>query len=377
MEKTKVLFAAHNLGKGGAERVLATLLENLDADRIEPVCVLFTGEIAYKIPGNIKIYVLNSSPARNPFAKLTKAVYRIVRLAGIINKERPEVLCGFLTGVNFVLLAAGKISKVSCRIIFSEHSTPSIELYRKTDFIYRFMLRAFYNAADLTIAVSKGVKDDLAGYFGVIEGKIKVIYNPIDIEMIQIQKKEAITGTDWFNGKVPVVITAGSLTKPKAQDRLIRAFKLVRSRLACKLVLLGEGPRLDELKNICEDLDIEEDVAFLGFQQNPYKYVARSTVFVLSSDWEGFGNVLVEAVACGTPVISSDCKSGPDEIIENNVTGILVPVKDENSLAAAILELITNKEKAREYAQKAKDSTDRFSVKKILDEYCKVFAGLN
>ncbi len=377
MGKTKVLFAAYNLGKGGAERVLATLLENLDTARIELVCVLFTGETAYKIPENIKVYVLDSAPAGNLFAKVLKTAGRIVKVAKIIKKERPQVLYGFLTGINFILLLAGRLSGTGCRIIFSEHSTPSIELYRKTDIIYRFLLKAFYNSAHLTIAVSKGVKDDLVEYFGVREDRIKVIYNPIDIEKIKILKNEPVALTDWFNGIIPVIVTVGSLTKPKAQDRLIRAFKLVRSRLACKLVLLGEGPGKDELMDLCRELKVEEDVAFLGFQENPYKYVARSAVFALSSDWEGFGNVLVEAMACGTPVVSSDCKSGPNEIIDNNVTGILVPVKDADALAAAIYELLTNREKALEYSRKAIGSIDRFSKKNILEEYYKVLLGLN
>ncbi len=369
MTKTKVLFAAYNLGKGGAERVLATLLENLDTGRIEPVCVLLTGEMVYKIPEGIKIYVLDSAPAGNLFVKVLRTAGRILKVAKIIRRERPQVLFGFLTGINFILFAAGKLSGVRCRTIFSEHSTPSIELYRKTDFIYRSLFKYFYNAADLTIAVSKGVRDDIIGSFGVREDKVKVIYNPIDIEGIQIRKNEPVSTTDWFNGSLPVVISVGSFAERKAPDYLIRAFKMVRSRLACRLVFLGEGPRKEELVNLCRELDVEKDVAFLGFMENPHKYVARSSVFVLSSNWEGFGNVLVEAMACGTPVISSDCPSGPNEIIANNVTGILVPVKDAAGLAAAIYELISDKEKALKYSRKAKESINRFSIKNILEEY--------
>jgi len=377
MAKTKVLFAAYNLGKGGAERVLATLLGNLDASRIEPVCVLLTGEIVYKIPENIKTYVLDSAPAGSLFGKVLKTAGRIVQVAKIIRCERPQVLFGFLTGINFILLLAGKLSGVRCRTIFSEHSTPSIELCRKTDFFYRSLFKWVYNAADLTIAVSKGVKDDIVRFFGVREDKVRVIYNPIDIENIKILKDEPVSGTDLFNDPEPVIISVGSFAERKAPDYLIRAFKMVRSRLACRLVFLGEGPRKDELVNLCRELDVEKDVTFMGFLENPHKYVARSAVFVLSSNWEGFGNVLVEAMACGTPVVSSDCPSGPNEIIANNVTGILVPVKDAAGLAAAIYELITDKEKALKYSQKAKASINRFSIKNILEEYYKVLLGFN
>lgn len=371
IKRTKVVFIIPHLGKGGTERVLALLLEHLDRNKIEPCCIFYESKHIYKIPADVKIYYLELAGVDGFFNKIIYAVKRVYRLNGIIRTERPEVIFSFLNGVNLLVILASILSgnlRRRVKLLISERTSLSIYL-RKRDFLLRLLIMILYRKADKIIANSNGVKKDLISYVGIPEEKICVIYNPIDIESVEKLSYEEVTEHPWFNENIPVVINVGALTYPKAQEYLLKAFYLARKRIKCRLVILGEGEKEDELKRLALDLRITDDAAFLGFKENPFKFMRKSAVFVLSSRFEGFPNVLLEAMACGVPAVSTRCKSGPEEIITDSVDGLLVPVENEEKLAEAIIKVITNPDLSSRFAAKAKETVSKFDVRTNILNY--------
>jgi glycosyltransferase involved in cell wall biosynthesis len=217
--------------------------------------------------------------------------------------------------------------------------------------------------------------DDLSASFSIKKEKCRVIYNPVNLQKIAILSMEAVDHP-WLNDEIPVIAACGRLTVQKNYFLLLRTLRLVLKEIHVRLIILGEGDERQMLESYTEELGIQSNVAFLGFQSNPFKYIAHSTVFVLSSSWEGFSLVLVEAMACGVPVISTDCPSGPNEIITDGVNGILVPVSDEKALSDAILRLIRDEALRKQLAENGRKRAEDFRIEKIIKEYEGLFEGV-
>ncbi|MGZ8246865.1 glycosyltransferase [Methylomagnum sp.] len=200
-----------------------------------------------------------------------------------------------------------------------------------------FPMREFYRFVDAVVAVSAGVAEDTHRLTGLPLDRLPVIRNPV-ISAELIEKSRLPVDHPWFaDPLVPVILGAGRLTAQKDFATLVRAFGRVRARRECRLMMLGNGPQRAELERLVTDLGLENEVALPGHVGNPFAYMAKSALFALSSRWEGSGNVLTEAMALGVPVVSTDCPSGPAEMLENGRFGALVPVGDEVGLAEAIL----------------------------------------
>jgi glycosyltransferase involved in cell wall biosynthesis len=370
--KTKVIFIIPNLGKGGAERVLVNLLENLDRNKIEPFCIFYDSKHVYPIPEDVKNFNLNLPGTQNFFKKIYRNLLRVLKIAIIIRREKPDTIFSFMNKVNLAVIISKILSRDDAKLIISERNTPYFQLSDKMGSLVKFLMKIFYFKADMIIAVSKGVKKDLVFNFNITEDKIKVIYNPLDIEKIQKLAKDNVTEHTWFLENIPMLINVASLTEKKGQQYLLSAFKILREKVRCRLVILGDGENENKLKKLAIDLGIEEDVAFLEFQMNPFKFMARASVFILSSLWEGFPNVIIEAMACGVPVISTDCHSGPNEIIDEGINGILVPPKDEKKLADAILAILRDKKLAEGFSLSGLKKIKDFSLNEIIMEYTHV-----
>ncbi|MFL0810119.1 MAG: glycosyltransferase [Agarilytica sp.] len=198
----------------------------------------------------------------------------------------------------------------------------------------RNQLKTWQKKSKAMVAVSNGVASDLQENFEL--EKVSVIHNGIDIDYLRKQSLEHVE-YPWFEvGDEPVIVAVGRLTEQKDFSNLIHAFSILRKRQSAKLIILGEGDLRIALQTLIEDLNLGEDVALPGFVSNPFAYVAKANLFCLSSAWEGFGNVIVEAMAVGTPVVSTDCPSGPAEILQGGKFGTLVPIKDSSALADAL-----------------------------------------
>lgn len=400
--KKKVFFILNAIYGGGAERVFSYILDNLDRSKIKPICLFYNSWHFYNPSGGTKVFTLNKLELGNQFE-------RRKRIARIIDKEEVDIVLSFAKHVNTDVLLARQFSKRSPKLIITEHTTPSIspETYKEIDDIIaerslatRYkpfrcskndrhvsfvsgkkkknmigsLIRKLYRKADTVVAVSKGVKLDLINNFGVPTRKIRVIYNGVDTKKIKHYAREQIREHPWFQEEVPIIINVvSSFRIQKNQERLLKTFKIVRDKFYCRLVILGFGERLESLKNTTIELGIQDDVAFLGFQSNPFKFMAKSSIFVLSSKCEGFPNVILEAMACGVPVVSTNCPSGPNEIIKDKVNGILVPLKDERKLAKAILSLLKDKNLSKKISSNAKKTVKKFSVRNMTEEYSRLF----
>jgi glycosyltransferase involved in cell wall biosynthesis len=200
----------------------------------------------------------------------------------------------------------------------------------------------FYPWADAIVAVSKGVADDLAGAARLPRDRIKVIYNPVVTEVLFRKAEEPLEHPWFLPGCPPVILGVGRLTAAKDFPTLTRAFARVRESQSARLLILGEGKERDSLEKLVRELGLERDVSMPGFVDNPYAYMRRSSLFVLSSAWEGLPTVLIEAMACGCQVISTNCPSGPEEILDGGKYGELVRVGDAEAMSSAMLRALSN-----------------------------------
>src|SRR4030043_546601 len=373
----KIAFFINNMAGGGAERVVSVLLKNLSRKNREFFLIVLEDKFYYQIPNDVKII------------RLKARFFGFLKLKKIIKENKIDLVFSFLGRSNYTNILA-KLFGSNHRIYINERINPSkmhLGINPKA-ILNRFLIRRLYKKADLIFTNSLGTKNSLNKDFGVDSNRIKVIYNPIDIEKIQNLCHNSLEPEYQEIFENPVIINIGRLTKQKGQEYLIRAFKNIitcrtrrgptsdhdpRSDLgsaeSAKLGILGEGELEKDLRDLAKKLGLENDIFFFGWQKNPFKFLSRAKVFVLSSLWEGLPNTLIEALACGCPAISTDCPSGPNEIIETDRSGILLPVKDERALAQAIIKILSNPSFSQELIKNGKKRAEDFSVKNIINQY--------
>lgn len=363
----RVIFIVDNLNAGGAERVIRTLADKFNKNIFEVTLLLFNyndnNQRKYTLPSNINIVILNRNKKFALFA-LTKTIRKI----------SPDIVFSTLAPVNIIcILAKLLIRDNTIKFIIRETTIKSISIEntkkRKIEkLIYKYLIRSFYNYADSIIALSEGAKRDLVENFGVIESKVKVIYNPLDIEEITEKSLENVQG---LNPESIKIVCVGSLLKSKGHIFLIQAIEILikEYQYPIEAYFIGNGKMKDVLYNEVSKRNLISNIHFLGFRTNPYKYVRNSDIFVLPSLWEGFGNVIIEAMACNTPVISTSCESGPKEIITNTVNGLLVEPHNIEALVNAIKSIIENEELRYRIVMNGAKRAQDFNVKIIVKEY--------
>ena len=370
---TKLMVVIHSLRGGGSERVLVNLLKGLDRYKFSIILVLYERVFDFPLPDNLEIKILDIYASKNLFKLAAGFISKIINLTKLIRQNKPDVIFSLLSSTNVTVILAKLLSRMKCKLIVSEHTHPSVNLNNEVyGGITKGFVKFLYPRADRIIAVSEGIKEDLIKNFNIPEKKITVIYNPVDINEIKRFSQEDVDHP-WFYDELPVIVSVGRLTRQKGYPYLIGAFSIVMKSLPCKLLIIGEGENRGRLVKLAEECGLERDIEFLGFQKNPFKYMVNSSVFVLSSLYEGFGNVIVEAMALGLPVISTDCPSGPSEIINDKKNGILVPVKDEKALADAILSVLTNSQLKNNLGREAKKKAQTFAINKIVEKYRGIF----
>jgi glycosyltransferase involved in cell wall biosynthesis len=347
---------------GGAERMLLTVAQEL-ADRGYAVDLLVVSSFGpYRSEVRPPLNVVDLK-AKGVLASLPKLV-KYLRL------HTPKVLFTGLGRCNLVAIWARALARKSLRVCISERNTLSISTAHSRSLRARitpFFAKHWYPKADAIVAISKGVAFDLVETLGLPQEKINVIYNPAVSNRI-IEKSRDPSVHPWFlSNNSPVILSVGRLGPQKDYLTLIKAFSVLLARREARLIILGEGPLRKELAELAKKLGIADDIAFPGFVDNPFAYMRQADVFVLSSRWEGFGNVLAEAMACGTPVVSTNCPNGPAEILENGKWGRLVPVGDPDALASAIMETLDEPQHP-DVEKRARD----FSTDVIIDQYIKV-----
>jgi glycosyltransferase involved in cell wall biosynthesis len=263
----------------------------------------------------------------------------IPRLAHYLRAERPDALLSALNYANLCALLARDLAGTRTRTVISVHNHVSRLVAAASDERTRALpplMQRFFGRADGIVSVSDGVGDDLSRVAHIERDRITTIYNPVVTDDLEARSREPLDHPWFAEGQPPVLLGAGKLKPQKDFATLIRAFAELRESRRARLLILGEGPLHAELEVLARSLGVADDVGFAGFVANPFAYMSRAAVFVLSSAWEGFGNVIVEAMACGCPVVSSDCESGPAEILGRGRHGRLVPVADASAMARAV-----------------------------------------
>jgi glycosyltransferase involved in cell wall biosynthesis len=319
-----------DLSGGGVERQVITLAVGMQSAGLPVVLLVreIRGELKDKVPAGIRVIDLHS---RN-------TLHDIPPLIRFLRRERPAVLLANLDHNNVAAVVAGRASATGTHVIICQHNALSRAFssdlgwsYRLIPFLYRVLSPWF----DASVAVSRGIANELSSQAHIPRRKVKLIYNAVIGDDFRSKAQEPVTHRWLDNPEIPVFVTAGRLVPVKDHENLLRALACYRKHRAANLIILGSGPLRPNLEALAIELGIADAVDFLGYQENPLPYFRRADAFVLSSYSEGFGNVLVEAMGCGTPVISTDCEYGPAEILKNGQYGALVPPRCPQALANA------------------------------------------
>ncbi len=336
----RIAFWLGSFGGGGIERITAHLAHSFVKLGLKIDLVLNRSESPHlwRMPAETRIIDL----------KQPRLSMSLLGLVKYLRQERPAALLAADHYLNEMALVAGQIAKVPTRIVVAEHNQLSKTTCNSNQLKGRLaplLTRLLYPWSDGIVAVSHGVAKDLADTASLSPEKIQTIYNPVITPEILASAQEPVEHS-WFNSKeVPVILGVGKLEAQKDFPTLIHAFAKVRQIKPARLVILGWGPDRPQLETLIKELGVEEAVDLPGYVQNPYAYMARASVFVLSSAWEGLPTVLIEAMALGTPVVSTDCESGPSEILAGGKYGYLTPVGDSEALADAILQVLAGRPK--------------------------------
>lgn len=372
-KKPKVLILIPNL-KGGTGKVITRLvsecLKSQWTGNIE-ICLYETEDLNLLPQDVCKVSLDAPLPKRLLKRGFQLGIY-FSKISKILKKSRPDIVLSVGTYSN-ILTSVHHLFYKDYKLILSEHDYLSVRL--KQNRIYSPMLRKLikilYSSANRVLAPSKLVVEDLVGSFGIPKDHCEFIYNGVDVDQVKALSLEKVDGLPFDESFV--VVTAGRLSKQKSYADLIQAFKIVRDRQKVKLLILGEGEEESNLKSLVRNLQISEDVIFLGYQDNPYKFMRVSNLFVLSSLWEGFGLVLVEAMACGLPIISTNCLAGPSEILEDGKYGLLAPVGNPRVLAEKIGQMIQNENLRKSFSEKSLQRASNFGTTKMGQAYCRLF----
>lgn len=362
----KIAFFIPTMGLGGAQKEISVLLKYFPCGA-KIVLILMGGEVLHEVPKGVEIvYLERTSQSESYILKFLKLPFLAYKLKKVCKLHEVDTVLSFLTRANYIGVLS-KIFKNPAYIIINERSFPS-KMYENglNGYMNRFLMKTLFPKADKITANSKEAKDDLEKNYHCKD--VFVFYNPIDLEFIQSVKP---VKREFSR---PVFITIGRLHEVKNQSLLIDAM----GEIDAILYIIGDGELKEELSKQIKNLNLQDKVFLLGSKTNPYTYLKSADVFVLTSLFEGFPTVLLEALACELPVVSSDCENGPREILsygkkgnfENGCEvvkyGVLTKVDDKNSLVNAMKFMLKSHVRER-FRDISKSRAEEFDVKKALD----------
>jgi len=410
MKNKRISFFLPSLGGYGCERVVVNLIKGFCARGLDVELVVLGRENKFssadkfleEMPVGVKVNMLTDKDAQS-FSIWQK----FWAITNYLKQTQPEVLMTFYDTANIAALSrlmAGVKTQIVVNVVVELSKELGIEkrvngqieshrswvermisqpkeiaadlakltklsrphlIYLLKGRVKSILLPITYPQADLIITASRGVAKDVAELTRLPESKIQAIWNPISTEDI-LTKAEENVNHPWFVAKeLPIILGVGRLEYQKDFFTLINAFAIVRQSLKSRLVIFGEGRARGELEQLVSKLGLEDEVSLPGYIKNPYPYMKNADVFVLSSYYEGFGYVIVESLAVGTPVVSTDCPSGPDEVLEHGKYGRLVDIQDANGLASAILATLSEPPDPQLLQKRARD----FHLESIVEQY--------
>ncbi|MCG5534582.1 glycosyltransferase [Ectothiorhodospira mobilis] len=359
---SQICFFIPSFGDGGVERMLVNTARGMASlgARVDFIVKQTNAPYLEQLPENVRLIELGDGSQRS----ITR------RFREYLQTHRPDAVISAKGRDNSIAIAAKKVAPTETRFYLRPGTAVSARLdNRRINPLRRWWklrgIRRLYAQADRIIAVSEGVAEDIARSVRIPRSEITVIRNPnITPEFFQMGAEPP--EHPWFkNSSIPVIAGMGGLRRQKDFPTLLRAFTKLRTHRPARLVIFGEGRQHERLESLARELGIAEDVDLPGFTRNPYSHLSRSAMFVLSSLWEGSPNVLTEAMALGTPVVATDCHSGPREILDGGRLGKLVPVGDPESLARAMQETLDRPRPAADL----KAATEEYTMEKSAGRY--------
>ncbi len=365
--KPKVLFILPALEIGGAETKTFNLLHSLQS--FDRVLVTHSSIQDYYSGLDIKIYAFENFKCVYPHILSPNNIFTYAKsIKNIAHYENPEIILGIMHFGALFVIAAHDIFFLKAHPVITIEGNFSAyfeSINRPPSLKEKLLIRYCFSRAKGIIVPSEGVKRDLVGNYGASGKKVKTIYNGIDIKKVTGSSQDEIPckkDCSW-------IVTACRLNTQKDFSTLLRAFRIVRENIISKLFIIGEGELKEDIKKLSVELNIDKDVIMTGFHENPFAYISRGDVFVLSSFYEGFGNVIVEAMALGIPVVSTDCPSGPGEIITDGENGFLVPVGDFKEMAVKCLLLLNNSDIKKSVSRNGQKRAADFSIHVMAKEF--------
>lgn len=354
--RCRVALFLPSLAGGGAERVVLNLAAGLATRGFAVDLVLARAHGAYlpMVPANVRVVDL----------KVSRVLRALGPLAGYLRREKPAALLSALDEANVIAMTAARLPNSNTRTVITNHCTFPENPVGIRGRLVPWLLGRLHRWAAVIVAVSEGVADDVVRATGIPRQRLDVIYNPVITWRLRHAAAQP-PSHPWLEAPTrPVVLGVGRLTPQKNFRLLIDAFAILRRSHDARLVILGEGPERAVLEARIREHRLDDTVALPGFLPNPYACMARAAVLVLSSDFEGLPTVLIESLALGTPVVATDCKSGPREILKNGALGELVPMGDASALAQAIARTLTNPPRAPAF-----DELNSFTLDTALDRF--------
>jgi glycosyltransferase involved in cell wall biosynthesis len=335
MSRPRLLVVTPSLGGGGAEHHLVRILPALSAHFDVHLAALKASEVlASRVPPDVTRHEIGS----------LRWLVAAARLRALVRRLQPDALFAVQEAASIpLLLARSTLGGSTPPMAISIQTALSAVLSRsrpRTRFLLSQSIRRLYPTVDRIVAVSQGVADDLFAIAPRARSRTTVIPNASVPDAVATLASGPCAHPYYADHAGPVLIACGRLTEPKDYPTLLRALALVRQRHQARLIILGDGPLGPSLRELAGNLGLDDAVSFNGYVDNPYAYVSRATIFVLSSLWEGFPLVVAEALACGVAIVSTDCKHGPSEILEGGRYGVLVPPGNPPALAEAIGDLL-------------------------------------
>lgn len=373
-KKIRLLCCIHDLRGRGAERVLITLLNKFDRERYQIALFVYHSLFAMKLPEDIEVLsagIESYPPAAGLFTKLRMNLLKVFALGRALRRYKPDVVLS-VAGTNETLITARYLFYNKMKVILSEHTMPSASTMEAKNRFVRYLMNRLisltYPRADLIITPSKGVMDDLYRNYGIPQETIKVIPNPLDMEQIQdasrMQSNFVFPDDGCFR-----IGYIGSLSREKNVPCLLKACAILkRDKLPVRLFIVGEGAAKESLKNLSKEIGIEDCVHFLGYQENPYVILRNLDVLVVPSFYETFSYAMIEAMACGVPVVSSKWP-GCEDLYRDMENCLLVPVDDHKQLAAAIEKLIRQDGLKDILVSKGLELVKRYDAKLVVEQY--------
>ncbi len=356
----RVMFFRPSMAEGGADRVTLTALRLLDRRRFAPSLALMRleGPHLAEVPRDVKVH----------HVRAPRLALAAPGLSWVLGREQPDVLCSTSSTGNIVAAMAHAAARSRARLILSER-TPlarddgrgAVGQLRRDAFSWA--KRKTYHRAELVTAVARGVAEQLVTELGLPEEKVRVLDNPVIDEQLAVgAAQELAEPARGFFAEAPVVLACGRLVSVKDYPTLLSAFALVRARTAARLCILGDGPERTALEARAAELGLGDAVLWAGFDPNPFRYMARAALLLHASRAEGMPGAQIQALACGLPVISTDCPFGPREVIREDQNGYLVPVGDAAALAERALAVLTDATLRQRLGRAAPRSVARFAV---------------